>query len=71
MNATTATINNNNFMVSEIAADLETLVAERDALEAHLVAQGAPAWEQELLLGEVEDYIYWTLVAQHKALRGA
>jgi hypothetical protein len=69
MNATIATINNT--YVAGIAADLEALVAERDALAAKLSAEGAAAWEFELLLGDVEDYIYWTLVAQHNALRGA
>ena len=70
MNNNTATIVSNNAVVVEAAASLEALVAERDALQAILVSEGAEAWEMELLLGDVEDAIYWTLVAQHNALRG-
>ena len=48
----------NNAVVVEAAASLEALVAERDALRAILVSEGAaPRRLAELLLADVEDAI--------------
>ena len=48
----------NNAVVVEAAASLEALVAERDALRALLVSEGAaPRRLAELLLADVEDAI--------------
>lgn len=70
MTSIVTTVSQNNAVVVEAAASLEALVAERDALHAILVSEGAAAWEFELLLADVEDAISWTLIAQHNALRG-